>query len=101
MRIMLTAKMCTTKFNAAVRDGSAGMKIKRIMEEIKPEAAYFTEFGGSRTAVLIVDMPDAFKIPALAEPFFLLFDASVEFRPVMVPADLEKAGLDSLGKKWA
>ena len=101
MRIMLTAKMCTTKFNAALRDGSAGMKIKRIMEEIKPEAAYFTEFGGIRTAVMIVDMPDASKIPALAEPFFLLFDAAVEFRPVMVPADLEKSGIDQLAKKWA
>ena len=98
---MLTAKMCTTKFNAAVRDGSVGMKIKRIMEDIKPEAAYFTEFGGSRTVVMIVEMADASKIPALAEPFFLLIDASVEFRPVMTPADLEKAGLDSIGKKWA
>jgi hypothetical protein len=45
-------------------------------------------------------MPDASKIPALAEPFFLLFDASVEFRPVMVPADLEKSGIDKIGKKW-
>jgi hypothetical protein len=50
---------------------------------------------------MIVDMPDASKIPALAEPFFLLFDAAVEFRPVMVPADLEKAGLDKIGKQWA
>ena len=28
-------------------------------------------------------------------------DASVEFRVVMTPDDLQKAGLDEVGKKWA
>jgi len=36
----------------------------------------------------------------LAEPWFLHFDATVEFLPAMTPADLQKADLDSIGKKW-
>lgn len=31
-------------------------------------------------------------MPAKAEPFFLWFNATVEFFPVMLPEDLEKAG---------
>ena len=50
---------------------------------------------------MIVDVPDASKIPALAEPWFLTFNADVQFHAVMTPADLEKAELDKLGRKWA
>ena len=100
MRFMLKCSMPHREFNAAVRDGSAGAKLNKILEAQKPEAVYFTEFNGVRTAVLIVDLPDASKIPALAEPWFLTFGADVEFRAVMTPADLGKANLDQLGKQW-
>jgi hypothetical protein len=36
-------------------------------------------------AMLIVDLPDPSKIPALAEPWFLTFEADAEFRVVMSP----------------
>jgi hypothetical protein len=39
-------------------------------------------------------------MPRVAEPWFLNFDAAVEFLPAMTPADLQKAGLDDIGKKW-
>ena len=88
-------------FNAAVKDGTAGPKLNRILEAIKPEAVYFTEQNGQRSAVVIADLPDASKVPALAEPWFLVFEAAVEFRIVMSPEDLKKGGLDALGKKWS
>jgi hypothetical protein len=88
-------------FNAAAKDGTAGAKMAQILEATKPEAVYFTEFNGQRGAVIIVDLPDASKIPSLAEPWFLLFQADVEFRIVMTPEDLKKGGLDALGKKWS
>jgi hypothetical protein len=50
--------------------------------------------------MLIVEMADASKIPSLAEPWFLTFNADLQFKAVMTPADLAKAGLDDLGKKW-
>jgi hypothetical protein len=89
------------EFNAAVKDGSVGTKISRILESIKPEAVYFTEQNGQRGAVLIVDLPEASKIPTLAEPWFLNFNADVEFRVCMKPDELQKAGLESLGRQWA
>jgi hypothetical protein len=71
------------------------------MEATKPEAVYFTEMNGARGAIVIVDMADPSKVPALAEPWFLTFNASVEFRVVMTPDDLKKSGLEDLAKKWA
>lgn len=87
-------------FNEAVKDGSTGVKIKKIIDAIKPEAAYYTALNGKRTAFLIVDLPDPSKIPSLAEPWFLTFNASIDMYPVMVPQDLTNAGLDGLGKEW-
>jgi hypothetical protein len=47
-----------------------------------------------------VDVPDASKVPALAEPWFLTFQADVEFRIVMTPEDLKRSGIDGMGKQW-
>ena len=100
MRMLMHAKIPHDKFNAAVRDGTAGQKIQRILEATKPEAVYFTEYDGHRGAIMIVNVDDPSKVPSLAEPWFLLFDADVQFHAVMTPEDLGRAGLDALGKKW-
>jgi hypothetical protein len=38
-----------------------------------------------------LDLADASQIPAIAEPWFLAFNASIEIHPVMLPDDLAKA----------
>ena len=100
MRMILQVKIPNKEFNAAVKDGSVGKKIERILEETKPEAVYFTEYDGRLGAIMIVDVKDPSRIPALSEPWFLTFDADVEFHIVMVPEDLKRSGLDGLGKMW-
>ena len=100
MRFLLNIVIPHEKFNALTKDGSVGKKLKLILDETKPEAVYFTEQHGKRSALLIVDIADASKIPALAEPWFLTFNADVEVKAVMTPDDLGHAGLEDLGKKW-
>ena len=100
MRMLMHVKIPVEPFNAAVRDGSAGAKMQKILAEAKPEAAYFTEFGGQRSGILVIDLKETSQIPSFAEPWFLLFNASVEFHPAMTPQDLGAAGLDALGKTW-
>ena len=100
MKMLMQVRMPHKEFNAAVKDGSVGEKIKRILEETKPESVYFTEYHGQRGAIMIVDLADPSRIPALAEPWFLSFNADVEFHVAMTPEDLGRAGLDALGKKW-
>lgn len=80
------------------RDGRP--KNSQIPDDIKPEAVYFSERHGHRGVVLIADVADPSKVPSMSEPFFLTFNASVEFHVVMSPDDLAQAGLDALGEKW-
>lgn len=100
MRMLMHVKLPNEEFNAAVRDGTVSQKIKRILDELKPQAVYFTNYGGRRGVIMIVDLPEPSKVPALAEPWFLAFNAKVEFHIVMTPDDLGRAGLDALGKQW-
>jgi len=101
MRMLMHVRFPLEPFNTAVRDGSAGPKIQRILEAIKPEAVYFTEQGGRRGGTLVVNVKDPSDVPVLAEPWFLTFKAEVEFRVAMTPEDLSRSNLDALGKKWA
>ena len=100
MKQLMVVHLPHKPFNAAVKDGSIGAKINRILEANKPEAVYFTEQCGQRTAILLVNLPDASAVPVLAEPWFLTFEADVHFQIVMSPDDLKKSGIDDLGKKW-
>ena len=53
MKMLLDITLPHQPFNAAVKDGTAGSKLNRILEATKPEAVYFTEQHGQRGAVLI------------------------------------------------
>jgi len=101
MRMLMHVSIPHEPFNSYVKDGSVGGLIQKMIGEAKPEAVYFTEYGGQRGAIMIVNVEDPSKIPGLSEPWFLKFDADVEFHVVMSPEDLGKSGLDTLGKKWA
>ena len=70
------------------------------MADIKPEAVYFTARDGKRGGTMVVDLASPSQLPAIAEPLFLTFEASVSVHPTMTPEDLAAAGLDDLGKKW-
>jgi hypothetical protein len=85
-------------FNTAVRNGSAGKTIERILSETKPEAVYFTEYDGRRGAILIVDIKEPSQIPALAEPWFLSFSADVSAHIVMVRKILAVRALTPLAR---
>ena len=51
--------------------------------------------------IVVVDLPDASKISALSEPWFLTFEADVQLHPAMTAADLQRAGLDHVAKQWS
>jgi hypothetical protein len=101
MRMLMHVQFPLEPFNTAVLDGTVGEKIQRILEAIQPEAVYFSEQNGRRGSTLVVNVNDPAEIPRLAEPWFLTFDAEVEFRIAMTPEDLARSNLEGLGKKWA
>lgn len=75
---------------AAKKDGFKA--VQKILEEQKPEAAYFIAENGKRTGILVINMEDESQLPAIAEPWFLALNASIEVTPAMIPEDLQKAG---------
>jgi hypothetical protein len=92
MRMMMQISMPVEAGNKAARAGAFGTPFQKILEELKPEAAYFcTGAGGERGGFVVFDMKDASEIPAVAEPFFLAYNARVTFFPVMNARDLANA----------
>lgn len=91
MRFLVKVNIPVKAGNMASKAGKLGTTIQSILAELKPEAVYFTDDNGQRTAFLFLDMQDASQIPAITEPWFLAFNASIEIHPVMVPEDLSRA----------
>ena len=80
MKMLLSVAIPHEPFNSLVKKGKAGEILGQILEMIKPAAAYFTEQDGKRGGVFVVDVQSASDVPALAEPFFLNFQADCKFR---------------------
>ncbi len=100
MRMIMLVQIPIEPFNTLVRNGTVGARIKQILDAIKPEAVYFTEREGHRGGIFIVNVNSPSDVPRLAEPWFLGFNAEVEFRIAMTSEDIAHAGLDALGKQW-
>lgn len=102
MRILMKISIPTEVGNAMLLNGTLATKLKEILDDIKPEAAFFIEENGKRCPIIVANLQDESSIPALVEPFFLAFGASVECHPAMVLDDLMKAGtaMEKVAKKY-
>ena len=97
MRVLLKVSMNTEKANEAIGNGTLPKLIEATLEQIRPEAAYFTAEDGERTAYLVFDMQDSSQMPVISEPFFMNLGAKVSYTPVMNYEDVQK-GLSQLGR---
>jgi hypothetical protein len=103
MRMMLHVVMPTETSNAAIRAGQFAPFIQKVLADLKPEAAFFTETHGTRSGYIFFDMKDASQLPAIAEPWFLALNATITVRPAMTPQDLggvAGAGIEAAVKAY-
>jgi hypothetical protein len=101
MRVMFTISFPLEPFNSLARKGTVGQKIGGIIEETKPESIYFTGNRYGRGATAVYDVQDGSDIPGVAEPWFLTFNAEIEYGPAITPEELGKSGLEEIVKKWS
>ena len=97
MRMMMKVSIPVEAGNRGVKEGILPRTFLGFVEQMKPEACYFTTEGGKRTAYLFFDLADPTMMPAAAEPFFANLNAGVDWSPVMNLEDM-KAGVEKAMK---
>lgn len=92
MRMMVTVKLDTETGNELIQSGKIGDAVEQVLQQLKPEAAYFMSLGGHRAIVMVVNITDPSELVPISEPFWQQLNATVEVTPCMTAEDL-KAGL--------
>ena len=90
MRIMVKFAFPVEAGNAAIKSGKLEKVFTQLLDELKPEAAYFLADGGERGGFFVVNMTDSSQIVEIAERLFFGLNARVEMQPVMAADDLQK-----------
>ena len=67
MRMMVTFSIPCESGNDIVRSGEIAEVFQKLMEDIKPEAAYMYPRDGQRGGHLIINMTDSSEVAAVAE----------------------------------
>jgi hypothetical protein len=96
MRVVAKITVPVESGNQAVKDGTIARLVQSAAERWKPEAMFFTDFDGVRSAFMLFDLQDSSDTVPFAEPFFQELNANVAIAPAMNADDLQK-GFGKLG----
>lgn len=91
MRVMLRAHFDTAATNEGIKTGGLPQALKKLMDTVKPEAAYFGLHEGVRSCWIVFDLQDSAVLPSLTWDLFQEFNAEIEVGPVMRPEELAQA----------
>ena len=90
MRMMIKFSFPVDAGNAAIRTGKVEKVFQQLIEDLKPEAAYFHAVDGNRGGFFVVNMQESSQIAEIAERLFFGVSAKIELVPVMTADDLSK-----------
>ena len=90
MRVMVKFSFPVDAGTAAIRTGKVEKIFQQLIEDLKPEAAYFHAVDGNRGGFFVVNMRESSQIAEIAERLFFGVNAKIELVPVMTADDLRK-----------
>ena len=90
MRMMLRFSFPTKEGNETLRTGRIQQLLQNVVQDLKPEAAYFYSDRGMRSGHFIFDMQEPSQLIDVMEPFFFGLGAEVDVTPVMKAEDIQK-----------
>ncbi|MFG2984657.1 hypothetical protein ACGFYQ_25940 [Streptomyces sp. NPDC048258] len=90
MRVMLRAHFDTAAANEGIKSGALPQALKKLMDTVKPESAYFGLQEGVRSCWLVFDVQDSTQMPSVTWELFQ-FNAEIEVGPVMTAEGMAKA----------
>jgi hypothetical protein len=91
MRFMLRFRIPTEKTNALIQEGRFPQTFQSIMEDLQPEAAYFTDLDGARGGYFVVNVDEPSELAAKTESLFQGMGAEIRIHFVWTPEDVQKA----------
>jgi hypothetical protein len=90
MRMLLKVQYETAAANEGLRSGRIGQNMPTMLEQLKPEAAYFVNNDGKRTAFVVFDLENNAQLVHMVEPFYHLANAEVEVTPAVTLDELRQ-----------
>lgn len=102
MRWMVKFWIPVSEGNELVKTGKIGEKFHALMEDYKPEAAYFFPENGVRSGFMIVNVTDSSDLVKVAESFWFGLRAEISVTPVMNGDDLGKGlgGIEGIIQRY-
>lgn len=102
MRVMVKFSIPVSHGNELVKSGKISRNFQSLMEDFKPEAAYFFPDNGQRSGFMIINVADSPDLVKVAESFWFGLHADISTTPVLNGEDLAKgiAGIDGVVKRY-
>lgn len=103
MRTMIRFSFPVDAGNELVSSGRIGKVFQSLMEDLKPEAAYFFPENGQRGGLFVVNMVDSSDLANYLERVWIGIKADVTVMPVMNGEDLQKGlkNIQGIVKRYA
>jgi len=94
VRVMVKFRFPVEVGNEMVETGKIEKVVKALVQDLKPEAAYFFPEFGERAGFMIINMQESSEVAGVAERVFFGLNAEIEMTPVMTAEDLTKGLAD-------
>ncbi len=91
MRFMISFRVPTEETNALIKEGTFPQTLQSVMEDLQPEAAYFTDVDGARGGYFVVNADNPSELAAKTETLFQGLGATIQVRFVWTPEDVQSA----------